>query len=148
MAEAAAGSGTHALETAATRGLPTASALHGQGSQNRAGMLRSLGARSLADRPGIPHHHGIHSSGDQCNPEHRNNLSIHTPVVGRADIHWRDSRKEDRRNPDTRRRGNRNKCRAGMVFAREPGRPRSPEHSTREAISASFRRRDKGGALF
>ena len=178
--EAKAGSGIHNLETAAARVLSSPSGLRSQGNQSRADMLGCLGARSWADRPGIPHrrgidrvgdwgtlgildHHGIHSSGDQRNREHRNNLGIHTPVMGRADIHRPDNRKEDRRNldihrpdnckedkrnPDIRRRGNRNKCRAAMVLAREPGRPREPEHSVRTAISASSHRLDKGCAAF
>ena len=241
--EATAGSGIRNLETGATRPLRSPSGRHSQENQSRAGMLRCPGVRSLADRRGIPHPHGIqrlgdrgeqdsprrlrnhssaqdkqgiprrhvirrpgvqpqqdiplrlgirnsveqaergaphhhdihrsgdrdklgiphphgiHSSGDRRNREHRNNLGIHTPVMGRADIHRPDNRKEDRRNPDIhrpdnrkedtrnpdiRRRGNRNKCRAAMVLAREPGRPREPEHSARSAISASSHRLDKG----
>jgi len=194
--EATAGSGIHNLETAATRLLRSPSGRHSQENQSRAGMLRCPGVRSLADRRGIPHphgiqrladrdeqdspgrlrihslaedkrgiprrrgirrpgvqpqqdiplrlgirnsveqaergaphhhdihrsgdrgklgiphHHGIHSSGDRRNRE--NNLGIHTPVMGRADIHGLDNHKQDSRNPEIRRRGSRNRCRVAV----------------------------------
>jgi hypothetical protein len=59
------GSDIHSLETAATGLLPSPSALDSRGSQSKAGMLRCLGADSLAGRPGIPHCRGIRRPGVQ-----------------------------------------------------------------------------------
>ena len=78
--ETTSGSGIHSPETAATGLLPSPSGLHSGGNQSRAGMLRCLGADSLAGRPGIPHRHGIHRPGDRGEWGILRRLGLRNPV--------------------------------------------------------------------
>ena len=123
----------HSREDRGSPAVPSRSGNHGPEDRSSGGILRRLGTHRLVDRAqrDVPNGWGIRSQEEQCNsaaqvrsgiqrpversnPEHLSSLDIHIPVMGRAGVPGLDNRKQGSRNPEIRRRGNRNKCRAAV----------------------------------